>query len=637
MKWFYVIALLVAAAMVLSPFGLLKQEKLDRFAGKVVAYNIFSSKVNSIDPATCGDTTSSAIQGNFYEGLYTYHYLKRPIHEAVIPQLAEDMPEISPDGLTYTIKIKKNVKYSRNPCFGTETSGRGKYKTRTVTADDFVLAFKRIGDYHLSTKLSLAFIQDKILGLDDFRKKTKRYTPGDFSRYDKEELAGVTAVDEHTLQIRLKKRFPQFLYVLAMHVYAPIPREVIDYHLASGPSGRGGRVAIEMKERSTEIRNREAVVGTGPYVLTEWIRGGKIVMERNLDFRDDYYPSEGAPGDRQAGLLDDAGKKLPFVDVRHLTFVAEENPAWMLFLTKQRDIGGIPRDVFASVISPSRELTDRWRKRGIRLIKNPYPAIFWLAFNMEDPVVGSSRSLRQGLCLAFDVERYIDVIYNGRGKRAVNTIPSTFKGHAEAGAGPYYRLDVNLAKKKIEEAKKELAAKGLLKNGRIPELTLDLPGREERYRRIAEFVQGEFRKVGIELKVELNDWPTQQQKVHTKQCQMYAMGWHGDYPEAENFLQLYYGPNIDRGTNNTNYSNREFDRLFERAGTLAKIEDRVPLYAKMAGMISQDCPVLLLSEAISFSLVYGWVHNFKPHPIGYGLSKYTRLDVKARRKAGGRE
>ncbi|MDP6044926.1 MAG: ABC transporter substrate-binding protein, partial [Phycisphaerae bacterium] len=179
MKWFYVIALLVAAAMVLSPFGLLKQEKLDRFAGKVVAYNIFSSKVNSIDPATCGDTTSSAIQGNFYEGLYTYHYLKRPIHEAVIPQLAEDMPEISSDGLTYTIKIKKNVKYSRNPCFGTETSGRGKYKTRTVTADDFVLAFKRIGDYHLSTKLSLAFIQDKILGLDDFRKKTKRYTPGD--------------------------------------------------------------------------------------------------------------------------------------------------------------------------------------------------------------------------------------------------------------------------------------------------------------------------------------------------------------------------------------------------------------------------------------------------------------------------
>ncbi|MDP7162262.1 MAG: ABC transporter substrate-binding protein, partial [Phycisphaerae bacterium] len=488
-----------------------------------------------------------------------------------------------------------------------------------------------------STKLSLAFIQDKILGLDDFRKKTKRYTPGDFSRYDKEELTGVAAVDEHTLQIRLKKRFPQFLYVLAMHVYAPIPREVIDYHLSSRPSGREGRVAIEMKERSTEIRNREAVVGTGPYVLTEWIRGGKIVLERNMDFRDDYYPSEGAPGDRQAGLLDDAGKKLPFVDVRYLTFVAEENPAWMLFLTKQRDVGGIPRDVFASVISPSRELTDRWRKRGIRLIKNPYPAIFWLAFNMEDPVVGSSRSLRQGLCLAFDVEGYIDVIYNGRGKRAVNTIPNTFKGHAEAGAGPYYRLDVNLAKKKIEEAKKELAAKGLLENGRIPQLTLDLPGRGEHYRRVAEFVQGEFRKVGIEIKVELNDWPTQQEKVHAKQCQIYAMGWHGDYPEAENFLQLYYGPNIGLGTNNTNYSNREFDRLFERAGTLAKIEDRAALYAKMAGMISQDCPVLLLSEPISFSLVYGWVHNFKPHPIGYGLSKYTRLDVKARRKAGGRE
>ena len=232
-----------------------------------------------------------------------------------------------------------------------------------VEARDFVLAFKRIADYHVSTNLSLAFIRDKIVGLTEYREGTRRYRPGDFSRYDKEPLPGVAALDEHTLQIKLRKVFPQMLYVLAMNVYAPIPREVIDYHLASGPSGRGGRVAIEMKERSTEIRKREAVVGTGPYVLTEWIRGGKIVLERNLDFRDDYYPSEGAPGDRQAGLLDDAGKKLPFVDVRYLTFVAEENPAWMLFLTKQRDIGGIPRDVFASVISPSRELTDKCRKR----------------------------------------------------------------------------------------------------------------------------------------------------------------------------------------------------------------------------------------------------------------------------------
>lgn len=634
MKWFYIISLLVVGALVASPFALLKDEALDRFAGKVIAYNIYGSKVNSIDPATCGDTTSSGIQGNIYEGLYTYHYLKRPLE--VIPLLAGSLPEISDDGLTYTIKIKKGVKYHRNPCFGREESGPHKYRTRTVTAEDFVLSFKRIADYHITTKLSLAFIRDKIVGLDEYRQATQRYPSGDLSRYRKEGLPGVKALDEHTLRIRLKQVFPQMLHVLAMHVYAPIPHEVIDYYLGSADDGAGGREPLPLGQRSAEIRDREAVVGTGPYMLTEWIRGGKIVLERNPDFRDDFYPAQGAPGDAEAGLLSDAGRKLPFVDVRHLTFVQEDNPAWMMFKAKLRDIGGIPHDVFTTVISPDRELLQRWCKEGITLRKAPYPIIYWLAFNMADNVVGKSKSLRQALCLAFDVEKYIDTIYNGCGRRAVSIIPSTFKGHEEAGAGPYAHVDLKAAGRKIAQAKRELTAAGVVKEGQeIPTLTLDLPGRDEHFRRVAEFVKGEFRKVGVTLKIEMNDWPTLQEKVHNKQTQMYAMGWHADYPDAENFLQLFYTPNIELGTNNTNYSNAEFDRLYEQAGKLLAEEDRIPLYAKMARILAEDCPVVLLSEPVGFSLIYDWVHNFKEHPIAYGLSKYTRIDAEARTAAGG--
>jgi len=632
MKWFYLTSVLAVIALSASPFALLKDEHYRVPEGKVVAYNIYGSKVRSIDPATCGDTTSASIQGNIYEGLYTYHYLKRPLE--VIPQLAEGMPKISADGLTYTIKIKKGVKYSRNPCFGVDESGR--CRTRTMRAGDFVLAFKRIADFHVTTSLSLAFIQDRLLGLEEFRNKTKRYKAGDLSRYDKEELPGVKALDEHTLQFRLKKRFPQFLYVLAMHVYAPIPPEVIEYHLAGRADGKGGREPIPLDERSPEIHRREAVVGTGPYLFTDWVRGGRIVMKRNPDFRDDFYPLQGAPGDKEAGLLEDAGKKLPFVDVRFWTYVPESNPAWMLFLTKQRDTSGIPRDVYDTVITPDRGLAETWRKRGIRLMKDPYPAIYWFAFNMEDKLVGKSKSLRQGMSLAFDVERYIDVIFNGRGKRAINTIPSTFKGHKEAGPSPYAKLDLDLARKKIAQAKMELAAAGAITPGQdIPEITLDMPSRDEHSRRMGEFAQGQFRSIGIKLKIVLNDWPTLQKKVHNKQCQMYAMGWHADYPDAENFLQLYYSPNIRRGTNNTNYSNPAFDTLFKRAAVIMQEAERVPLYAKMTKMLNEDCPVLLLSEPVSFTLIYDWVHNFKSHPIGYGLGKYTRLDVAARRKAGG--
>jgi ABC-type transport system substrate-binding protein len=632
MKTFYVVAMVIVTLLVLSPMALLQSGTDLAVSGQVVSYNVYTSKVKSVDPATCGDTTSSSIQGNFYEGLYTYHYLKRPLQ--VIPQLAAEMPTISDDKLTYTIQLKKGVLYQENECFPPGPDGK---RTREMVADDFVLAFKRVADFHLTTPLSLAMIEGRIAGLTEYREATKRYEAGDFSRYDKEQISGLRALDDHTLQITLAKPYPQMIYALALHVYAPIPREVLDYHLATEPGGPDGeRRPVPVKQRHVEITDRAAVVGTGPYLLTEWIRGGKILLARNPLYRPDFYPSEGEPGDREKGLLRDAGKRLPFVDVRRLTFVAESNPAWMLFLTKQRDTSGIPRDVYDNVISPGKELDDRWRDEGITLIKSDYPAVFWLAFNMEDPVVGASKSLRQAMCMSYDVETYIDLMFNGRGKRAVNTIPSSFRGHAEAGPSPYARLDIDAARELADKAREELVEAGVIKPGDpLPTITLDMPGRDENARRMAEYAQNQFRRIGVELEIVLNDWPTLQKKVHNKQCQMYAMGWHSDSPDAENFLQLYYTPNIERGTNNTNYSNPQFDRLFEQASTILDEDDRIPLYVEMIHILNEDCPVLLLSEPITFALVYDWVYNYKPHPIAYGLGKYTRIDVQARKRAGG--
>ena len=632
MKWFYITSIALVVALAASPFVLLKKQSQGRYAERVVSYNTYGAKVKSIDPATCGDTTSSGIQGNVFEGLYAYHYLKRPVE--VVPLVAAEFPSISDDGMTYTIELKKGVKYARNPCFGVDDTGIS--KTRTVTASDFVLTFKRIADYHLTTSLSLAFIHDNIVGLKEYRQKTRTYQKGDFSRYAKEDLSGLRAIDEHTLQIKLTKPFPQLLNVLAMHVYAPIPHEVIDYHLTTEPAPNGERKDIPMKERDPEIRSIEAMVGTGAYRMTGWIQGGRIVLERNEDFREEFYPTEGAPGDLEAGLLEDAPKRVPFVDVRDLVFVKEDDTAWRMFERKQRDSAGIPRDVYAQVISPTKELTESWGRRGIRLLKSSYPAIYWLAFNMEDRVIGASRSLRQALCLAFDVESYVEVIFNGRGYRAVNTIPRDFKGHKEAGPSPYAKFDLELARRKIEDARKELiAAKVIKPTEEIPQLTLDLPGTDEQYRRIGEFAQGQFKKIGVRLKIETNDWPTLQEKVHNKQTQMYAMGWHADYPDAENFLQLYYSPNIKRGTNNTNYNNPKFDELFERAAILPNEQDRLGLYAEMIRILNEDCPVLLLTEPISFTLLYSWVGNLKPHPVGYGFGKYIRIDAALRQRMGG--
>lgn len=636
MKYFYTISLFIVAIMVAAPFWLISSQDTNRFDGKIVSYNVYGAKINSIDPATCGDTTSSSIQGYVYESLFNYHYLKRPYE--LIPQLAREMPEISTDNLTYTFRIKKGIKFARNACFGKSSDPKHKFNTRTVTAEDFVLSFKRIADYHISTKLSLALIQDKIKGINSYRKRTQLYKSGDFSRYVKENISGIKAIDEHTLQIKLTKPFPQFLYVLAMHNYAPIPHELIEYHLSTKDGGTKNRIKIPITERSTEIRDYQAMVGTGPYVMTEWIRGGKIIFERNEDFHDDFYPTEGAPGDKQAGLLEDAGKKLPFIDVRYLTFVAENNPAWMLFLTKQSDTGGIPREMFADVISPGKELLETWQKRGIKLLKFTDPAVYWITFNMEDRVIAASKSLRQAMCLSFDIETYIDTIWNGRAVHAINVIPTSIAGHEEAGPGPYWKFDPELAREKIADARRELISAGIIEqNDPLPQLVLDLGGRSESARRMGEFYQSQFQRIGLDVKIELNDWPTLQEKVHNKRAQIYVMGWSGDYPDAENFLQNFYSPNIKRGTNNANYSNPEFDRLFKKAAVAVKLEDRIPLYANMAKLVAEDCPIIMLTEPIRYALLYDWVHNFKPHGFGFGMGKYTRIDVEARKKAGGRD
>ncbi len=638
MKWFYIISVLTIAAMTAGPYFYLRDKAQAAQWGDpsqgVVNYSSYGAKVRSLDPATCGDTISAMFQGNIYEGLYEYHFLKRPVE--VVPLLAEDMPQISDDLLTYTIKIKKGVKYCRNACFGTNEDGT--LRTREVTAHDFVLAFKRIADAHLVTPMALAFIEDKIVGLRQYRDATRAYAKGDFSRYDKLDLPGVKALDDHTLQIKLSTPFPQLIYVLVVTCYAPLPPEVIDYYLAR----RNGGEEIPLAARSTRITDKAAMVGTGPYHMHQYVDGGDIVLKRNPDFRKAYYPTEGEPQDVKDGLLKDAGKQVPFVDTRNFTYIAENLPMWEKFRQKQLDTGGIPEQFYSQVITPSKELTDSWAKEGVRLIKYSDPAVFWYAYNMEDKVLGKSKSLRQALCLAFDVEAYVDVLFNGRGKRAMNIIPSDFgtqwdiQAYKEAGPSPYARFDLDLAREKIKQARVELEDAGIIAPGDpLPTITLDFGDMDEQTRRIGEFARKQFRKIGVEVKIELNDWPTLQQKVENKLCQIYAMGWHADYPDPENFFQLYYGPNIKRGTNNSNYQNDQFDRLYEQAVVMLPSQQRARLYAEMLRIVQEDCPVLLLTEPTSFVLVHDWVYNVKPHPLGYGMFKYTRIDAAQRRAEGG--
>ena len=643
MKWFYIISLAVAAAMIASPYLLLPSDAGGHTppvtvgyrddgspivkSAPVVRFASYRSAIRSIDPATCGDTSSAHLQAHFYEGLYAYHYLKRPLE--IIPLLAAELPAVSRDRRTYTITLKPDVRYARNECFGLGPDGRP--NTRTVRADDFVLAFKRIADHHVGADLAWALLRGRVAGLEAYYEQTRTYEPGDFSRYDL-DIDGVRALDDHTLQIRLVEPFPQLLQVLAMHIVAPIPREMVDHWLA-----RDG-------EAAAEITDPRWVVATGPYRLETFQRKHRIVLVRNPDFRRQTYPAQGAPGDAEAGLLDDAGEVVPFVDVIRMDYVAEEYARWIRLLNRDVDAAAIPSDLFESVVTPDRQLADRWRRRHIALEIYEPPSTYWLVFNANGPVLSASPSLRKAICLSIDVEGFIDVLRNGRGRRAVNCIPaslrdltpSSYEAHQLAGQGPSYRYDPSAAREMLAQARDELAAAGLLVGGRIPPLRLDLGGRGNSEMKMGDFYKQQFQRVGLTLQVTLNDWPTLQEKAHAGRCQIFAMGWHADYPDAENFLQNFYSGNIG-GTNNSGYRNAEFDRLYERARVMADSPKRTKLYARMARIISEDCPVMMTTEPEAFVVHYEWVKNFKPHPVGYGFAKYIRIDVDQRRRLGGRE
>ncbi len=614
MNWFYVISVILVTALVACPFYLLERLDVEAAPDEVVSYDTYPAKIRSIDPATCSDTTSSGLQGNIYESLYGYHHLKRPIE--LIPQLAAEMPKVSDDGLTYIIRLKKGVKYHRNECFPPGTDG---IRTREVEAKDFVLAFKRIADANVKTSLAYSFIQ-KVVGIQDYHARTRTYAATDFSRYNL-PVEGIQAVDKYTLRIQLTEPFPQFNYVLAMHNYAPYPREAVDYYLA--------------KRGDPEIRKPAEAVGAGAYYLAEWVEGDHYVLKRNPDYRRQLYPSEGAPGDRQAGLLEDAGKPLPFIDVLVRRCVVESNPMWMLFMTRQTDTAYIPTQHYQSAITPDKKLTEGLKKQGIRLIKYKSPKIYWLAFNMKDPIVGSSKSLRQAICLGYDVEEYIDLIRNGRSIRAKTVIPSTFEGHDRAHS-PYAHYDLEAAKRKLVDARKELVEAGVIEPGQdIPELTLSIGGWDELHRKMGDFAVRQFRKIGLKLEIELNDWPTLQEKVDNDSVQMYWMGWHADYPDPENFLQLFYGENIDKDTNDMNYRNPRFDELYEKVAVMQPSPQRTDMYVKMLSIINEDSPCAPQTEPIDFVLAHEWVKNIKPHPVDYGHTKYIRIDTELRNRKGG--
>lgn len=650
---------------------------------KLFLHEEFNSRPKHFDPVQSYVEDEAWFTYSIYETLFEFHYLKRPFE--LQPGLAAAMPKVSyldkqgqplpadaPAAQiaqsVYEIPLKAGVRFQPHPALARDGAGRLRYEglddaklggrtqitdfeftgTRELVSEDFAYGIKRIARPKLESPSLELFKQ--ILGFDELIAqleadvKAGKADPDGWIDLRKYPLAGVETPDPHTLRIRLKGKYPQFIYWLAMPFSAPMPWEAEKFYAQPGMAKR--ELTLDMWP-----------IGTGPFMLTRNRPLREILMERNPNFREQTYPCEGAPGDKERGLLDDCGKRLPMIDGVKFVYEKEATPFWNKFLQGYYDFYASTRfktmasfDTALQMQGGGLSLSDAMKKQGIALKTEIEPATEYFFVNMLDPLIGDggvtpkarerARKVRQAMAIAFDMEEYLSIMKNGLGIPMQGPIPPGIAGYktGEAGINPYAFTWKNGRPKlrSIDEAKRLLAEAGY-PNGRDVDtgepLVINLDVYDVFKREQLEIVIKQMKRIDIQLVPRLTEWNRWQEMHRKGAAQLSFWGWNADYPDPENFLFLFYSKNSKakfQGENVTNYNNPEFDKLFEQFRGMDVTADRQPIIDKMADLVRRDAPVLAGWHNEAFELSHSWLRNSMPVRMLHTNRKYLSLDVAKR-------
>lgn len=639
--------------------------------GKNILYSSFTERPKHLDPVQSYSSNEITFTAQIYEAPLQYHYLKRPY--TLIPLAAAEIPrprfvdahgKALPDNApvaavafsVYDIRIKPGIRYQPHPAFARDAAGNflyhhlkaedlaGKHKladfpqtgTRELVAADFVHQIKRLAHPKLHSPI-FGVMADYIVGLKEYSKTLAQAAAKGDLDLEKTPLEGAQVLDRFTYRVKLKGKYPQFQYWLAMPFFAPVPPEAERFY------GQPG-----MAEKNLTLDWYP--VGTGPYMLSENDPNRRMVLERNPNFHGETYPNEGEAGDAAAGLLQDAGKPLPFIDKAVFSLEKESIPYWNKFLQGYYDASGISSDSFDQAVRVTTQgeadVTDLMRDKGISLQTTVTATNYYYGFNMLDPVVGGlgdkPRKLRQALSIAMDYEEFISIFFNGRGIPAQGPLPPGIFGFHEGAAGinPYVYewADGKPRRKSLEQAKKLLAEAGYPdgreeKTGKPLLLNLDITASGPDDKARLDWIRKQFANIGIQLVVRNTDYNRFQDKIRKGNAQIFHWGWNADYPDPENFLFLLYGPNArvgKDGENSANYENPEFDRLFEKMKNMDNGPEREKIIDEMIEIARRDAPWIWGFHPKQYSLAHAWYKNLKPNLMANNGLKYARVDAQQR-------
>lgn len=395
----------------------------------------------------------------------------------------------------------------------------------------------------------------------------------------------IQALNDSILDIFLEKPFPPFLGMLGMQYCAVVPHEAVEYY----------------KE---DFRSHP--VGTGPFVFNTWKEGVKLVLLRNPT----YFETSAD------------GERLPFLDAVSVSFIIDKQSAFLEFVKGKLDfMSGLDAGYKDELLTSTGKLNPKYADR-IHFTSQPYLNTEYLGFLTDtsnkllkgNPL--SDLRIRQAINMGFDRNKMIRYLRNGIGQPAnQGIIPAGMPGHAaNAGFGYDYRPD---------EARKLLTEAGFPSGKGLPPITLST---NASYLDLCQFIQSELAHLGINLKIDVSPPGTLRANMAQARVTFFRGSWIADYPDAENYLSLFYSPNRSpQGPNYTQFNCSDFDRLYQKAIATTDERIRIRYYREMDSLMMEQSPVVVL--------YYDQVLRFSGKNIaGLGSNPLNLLNLKTVKK-----
>jgi len=560
----------------------------------------FQAAESGFDPVRISDYYSGTVIEAIYDPLLTYDYLARPAK--LVPNTAEALPVIADEGRTYTLRVKKGIRFTADPAFG----GR----PRELTAADYAYAFKRFLDPKLRSPYAFLF-EGKIVGLDDLAARAK--TSGRFD-YDA-KVAGLETPDRYTLRIRLTQTDFNFSHVLAFALTGAVAREVVEAY--GDDSG-------------------SHPVGTGHFMLKSYTRSSKIILEANPGYRDRTWDAAPGPdpGDQEI-VARMKGKKLPRIGRVEISIMEEAQSRWLAFQKGQSDIEYQLAEFAPTFMTADGKLKPEFAGRGIQLDRSVDPEIIYHYFNMQErvgsepnPVGGFSEeriALRRAIAMAYNTDDQIRIIRKGQAIRAQYPIPPGVAGYdpRHRSSIPY---DPRLANALLERYGYRKGADGYRTQPDGSPLVIRYSSSPtERDRQFDELMKRSLDSIGVRVQIHKERFAELIKLENDCRIMMRTSAWIADYPDGDNFMQLLYGPNA-RQSNNACYQSRAFDERYEKSRLLPDGPERDRLYREMTRLIEVETPWVLTDSRYRNVLLQPYVVGYRKHPVLHAEWLYIDLE-----------